>query len=158
MDRLAQENVRRTLSAETRQRPRSASTPSNPSSRASTANAPKAKRRGLAKKIGGGLVAVAVVSDATGLDPVDLALKGVGDLIHGTDNFGQTVADVPNAFERSLIRQVFTDPEGAGTRVIGDLEQTRDDAVHIITNPGETLEAVKNDVINVVTDPLSIFQ
>lgn len=102
-------------------------------------------------------MAVAVASDLTGTDPLDLAFKGVGDLINGTDNFSQTIDDVPNAFDRSLVKQVFTDPGAAGLRVVGDVEQMRDDAVQVITNPVESIETVKNDVISVVTDPLSIF-
>lgn len=58
-----------------------------------------------------------LLNDVVGTDPISLGVDAVGDLINGTDNAKQSLKNVKNSWNKSLTKQVFTDPKGAGERV-----------------------------------------
>lgn len=76
---------------------------------------------------GVGVVAGAAFNDALGTDPIDLAGAGIGDLINGTQNAKGKVDGMGEAFDKSLIKQTFTNPAAAGERVKSDVTKGLED-------------------------------
>ena len=58
-----------------------------------------------------------LMNDVVGTDPISLGVDATLDLINGTDNAKQSLKNVKNSWNKSLTKQVFTDPKGAGKRV-----------------------------------------
>ena len=54
---------------------------------------------------------------------MELGVDAVGDLFNGTDNAKKSFDNVENSFNKSLTKQVFTDPAGAAKRVDNDLKK-----------------------------------
>jgi hypothetical protein len=72
-----------------------------------------------------------------GTDPLSLGVEGIGDLMNGTNNAEQSIKGVEKAWNRSLTKQVFTDPNGAAKRVGKDIEQTGRDIVKTADQVGK---------------------
>ena len=68
--------------------------------------------------------ATAVMNDVIGTDPISLGVEGIGDLINGTDNAKQSLKGMKDSWNKSLTKQAFTDPKGAGKRIKNGVKDT----------------------------------
>lgn len=91
------------------------------------------------KAAGGGLVAGAVLKDTTGIDPLELGIDAVGDVVNGTDNAKRKLDNVENAWNKSLTKQAVTDPAGAAKRVENDVKKTGKDIEKGVQDAGKAI-------------------
>lgn len=63
-----------------------------------------------------------LMNDVIGTDPISLGADIIGDLRYGTGNTKETLKNMGKAFDKSLVKQTFTDPKGAVKRVGDDLK------------------------------------
>jgi hypothetical protein len=89
-----------------------------------------------------------LLGDTIGTDPLDLAVKGVGDLLNGTDNAKQSIAGMKDAWNDSLTKQAFTDPRSAAQRagkgVVNTLENVGEGVINAGQKVGQGFDKLEN--------------
>ena len=81
-----------------------------------------------------------LLDDAIGTDPISLGIDGIGDLINGTHNAKDSVKNMEASWNKSLIKQSFTDPKAAAQRVGKDVENTGRDIGNFANKAGHEVD------------------
>ncbi len=81
-----------------------------------------------------------LLGDTIGTDPLDLAVKGVGDLLNGTNNAKQSIQGMKGAWNDSLVKETFTDPKSAANRVGNGLKNTAEGVQNVAKGIGNSID------------------
>jgi hypothetical protein len=80
-----------------------------------------------------------LLNDVVGTDPLSLGIDGIGDLINGTNNAEQSLKNMKKSWNKSLTKQVFTDPKGAANRVGNNIKDTAQDVGKFTKKAGQAV-------------------